>query len=181
MPKILKNRLFRANYDAQACKSRGDKSRRRTSQILMNETCDIVHTVTDYYDGPRGGIANFHGRPHIYSSVWDEAADDWSDTFLLLPIDDETFRLAMEDWAIWCRWERAFHAGQISHDTHPALPNERVRHDDLEIILTPRLTVDPKQAISVRGRFETRSPAQPGITSSCALVVFWCTQESVSS
>jgi hypothetical protein len=27
------------------------------------------------------------------------------------PVDEETFRLALEDWEIWLRWERAFYAG----------------------------------------------------------------------
>ena len=81
----------------------------------MHTTLDIVHTVTNYYDGPRLGIANYHGKPHFYSSVFDEAADGWSDIFLLEPIDDEAFHLAMEDWAIWCRWERAYQRGQTPH------------------------------------------------------------------
>jgi hypothetical protein len=29
-----------------------------------------VHTMTDYYDGPRGGIADFRGTPHLYESEW---------------------------------------------------------------------------------------------------------------
>jgi hypothetical protein len=56
---------------------------------------EVVHTVDDYYDGPRGGIANFHGAPYVFRSVFDYAKDDWDEEFLLKPIDDETFRLAM--------------------------------------------------------------------------------------
>jgi hypothetical protein len=139
----------------------------------MHKSREIVHTVTDYYDGPRGGIADYQGKPHIYSSLWDKAADNWSDTFLLQPVDEETFRLAMEHWAIWCRWERAFQAGQTTKATHPALPDERTRHNELAAILTPRLQVNPKQAIRAKGRFEAHTPAQRGITSSGELVVFW--------
>lgn len=54
-------------------------------------------------------------------------------------MDDETFRLALEDWAIWRRWEEAFHAGQTTSDTHPALPADRARHDELTAVLTERL------------------------------------------
>ena len=146
----------------------------------MHVSREIVHTVTDYYDGPRGGIADFHGKPHLYSSLWDESADDWSDTFLLQPVDEQTFLLAMEDWAIWCRWERAYHSGQTPHATHPALPNERARHDELNALLTPKLQVDPKQAIRVRGSFEARTPAQPGVTSSGELVVIWSSHENAA-
>ena len=134
---------------------------------------EIVYTVTDFYDGPRGGIANYRGTAHVYSCLSDESADDWSGTFLLQPIDDETFRLAMEDWAIWCRWEKAFHSGQTTQATHPALPVERARHEDLSAILKSRMQVDPKQAVRARGRFEARTPAKPGLTSSVELVVIW--------
>ncbi|HWY30681.1 MAG TPA: hypothetical protein VNX46_08015, partial [Candidatus Acidoferrum sp.] len=130
--------------------------------------------------GPRGGIADYHGKPYLYSSFWDEATDDWSDTFLLQPVDEETFRLAMEDWAIWCRWERAYHSGQTPHATHPALPDERARHDEISMVLTPKLQVDPKKAIRVRGRFEVRTPAQPGVTSSSELVVIWSSHENAT-
>ncbi len=139
---------------------------------------EIVLTMTDYYDGPRGGIANYHGKPHVYSSLFDEVADDWSDTFLLQSVDEKTFRLAMEDWAIWCRWERAYHNGQTPHTTHPALPDERARHDELRVILTPKLKVDPKQAIRVRGRFEVRKVPEPGVSSSSELIVFWTSLEN---
>jgi hypothetical protein len=49
---------------------------------------------------------NSDAQPHAYKSLWDNSEDDWSDAFLLQPIDDETFRLAMEDWDIWNRWAR---------------------------------------------------------------------------
>jgi hypothetical protein len=146
----------------------------------MHESREIVHTVTDYYDGPRGGIADYFGKPHLYSCVWDESADDWSDVFLLQPVDDETFLLAMEDWAIWSRWEQAFHSGETAHATHPALPDERARHDQLSVILTPRLQVDPKRAVRVKGKFEARTQAQPGITSSSELVVIWSSHENAA-
>ena len=134
---------------------------------------EIVHTITDYYDGPRGGIADYHGKPHIYNSMWDEATDDWAEYFALQPIDDETFRLAMEDWAIWERWERAFKAGLTTYDTHPALPEDRSRQDELNEILKPRLLIDMKRAIRVRGRFEKSMVEEPGLTSGHKFVVVW--------
>jgi hypothetical protein len=137
---------------------------------------ETVHTMTGYYDGPRSGIADYRGRPHIYESVYEDAPDG-SDTFLLQPIDDETFRLALEDWAIWCRWERAFHSGQATLATHPALPNERTRHDELEVILKPRLEVARERAFRVKGRVDGHRRAEPGLTSSAELIVYWMSDE----
>jgi hypothetical protein len=42
-----------------------------------------VHTVANYFDGPREGLADYQGSPHRYKNEWDEAADDWADPFEL--------------------------------------------------------------------------------------------------
>lgn len=97
-----------------------------------------VVTVTDFYDGPRGGVAMFLGRPHYYQSRFNDD-DGYEDVFDLWPIDDETFDLAREDWAIWLRWEAAFKAGETTIETHPALPEDRERHEALKRLLEGRL------------------------------------------
>jgi hypothetical protein len=137
---------------------------------------EVVHTMTDYYDGPRGGIADYRGRPHIYESQFQESPDG-TDVFLLQPVDDETFRLAMEDWAIWCRWERAFHNKQTTEETHPALPVDRARHDELEKMLASRLSIKPDTGLRVRGRFDIRTMGETGVTSSTQMIVYWMSNE----
>jgi hypothetical protein len=94
-----------------------------------------VYTVHDYYDGPRAGFADFDGVPHAYLSTWSNALDDWEPHYRLWPVDAETFALALEDWAIWERWEDAFYAGETPDTTHPALPPDRARHDELEPVI----------------------------------------------
>ena len=140
---------------------------------------ETVHTVLDYYDGPRSGIADYHGRPHAYAAAFPDAPSGAQDyfEFLLQPVDKETFDLAMEDWAIWCRWERAFHSGRTRQETHPALPEDRPRHQELEELLSARLQVAPDRALRARGLFTVRKPAEPGLTSSAELVVQWFPHE----
>src|SRR5262245_43698315 len=36
----------------------------------MDETWEAVHTIDDWYDGPRGGVADFRGAPHYYRTVF---------------------------------------------------------------------------------------------------------------
>jgi len=115
-----------------------------------------VYTVTDYYDGPRGGVATFDGKPHFYESEWSDLEDDWADTFRLTPIDDETLELACEAWQIWLRWERARHDGSVGLDSHPALPAERPRYDELQLALSERLRTAEKP---VRARATFRRSA----------------------
>src|SRR5579862_5121611 len=91
-----------------------------------------VYTIWDYWDGPRSGIASYEGQPHHYQCEWDEAADDYSDTFALTPIDEETFSLAMEQWSIWQQWQKAFHGGEVPGATHPTLPGSNPQCVELQ-------------------------------------------------
>ena len=115
---------------------------------------ETVFTVTDYYDGPRKGLANYQGKPHFYECVFDENRDEYSDQYRLTPVDEETFRLAMEDWEIWLKWETAFHAGKADINSHPALPEDRPRHDELRRILDPAVVTDPDRAVIRIGKFD---------------------------
>jgi hypothetical protein len=83
-----------------------------------------VHSVTDYYDGPRKGIADYQGKPHLYECIIDESKGNYSELFRLAPIAPETFRTAMEDWASWQRYKLACHLGKADISSHPALPHE---------------------------------------------------------
>ena len=117
---------------------------------------EIVHTVTDWYDGPRRGIAEFHGRPHLFESEWADGQKMESDSFLLSEIDPATLVLALEDGAIWRRWEAAFAQGNTAAETHPALPGGRLRHDELTQLLEGRLVVDPTRAVQMKAEFRVR-------------------------
>ena len=113
-----------------------------------------VFTVTEFYDGPRKGIAHFLGVPHLYECLFDETKGKFSDHFLLTPVNTETFQLAMEDWGIWQRWELAFKTGKADMSTHPALPQEAARHAELKRILDRALLTIPEKALTKIGHFE---------------------------
>jgi hypothetical protein len=113
-----------------------------------------VFTVTDYYDGPRMGIANFRGQPHFYDCIFDEAQDEYSDMYHLTPISQRVFELAKEDWAIWKHWESAFHSGKATLESHPALPQDRGRHEEIRAILDSELTTNAAVCTTQRGSFE---------------------------
>ena len=119
---------------------------------------DIIHTITDWYDGARAGVADLNGKPHYYECRWDEVKDGWSEVYLLKPIDDETFQLAMEDWGIWLRWEAAFREGKTTQETHPVLPEERERHAQLAKVLAERLVIEPYTSIKATGEFKYGQP-----------------------
>jgi hypothetical protein len=129
--------------------------------------------MSDFYDGPRGGIADYHGHPHVYDSLWSDLAGEWTDLFLLMPIDATTFQLAIEDWLIWERWQQAFRDGRATQESHPALPEERFRHDEIIRLLGDRLRVIPELAFTVAGRFDYQTKTNPEGNTFRQQVVYW--------
>ncbi len=121
---------------------------------------ETVHTISDWYDGARAGIADLNGKPHYYENHWNEEEPDWSEIYFLQPLDAETFALAMEDWEIWLSWERAFKNGEATQETHPALPEERQRHDELEKILAERLVISPETSVKATAEFIYGQPTK---------------------
>lgn len=124
------------------------------STILLKPGFEEVFTVTDYYDGPRQGIANFKGKPHFYDCIFDEVRNDYSERYRLTAIPTHIFDLAMEDWAIWERWRTAFDAGQTTKESHPALPQERTRYEEIRGVLDSVLKTDELTSVVQIGLFE---------------------------
>ena len=129
------------------------------TELVDKPTFERVYTMTDYYDGPRAGIANFEGKPHAYRSPFNDAIG-YEEVYELRPVDEETLRLALEDWEIWLRWEEAYRAGLANRESHPALPDDRARHDEIVPVLETRLAALPGPIVRAHGRFQ----AMPGHT-----------------
>ncbi len=124
---------------------------------MSNDGFETVHTMSDYYDGPRLGIADFHGSPHLYELIFDEEADEYSSVYMLTPIDDETFKLALEDWAIWQRWQAAYYSGVTVSRTQ-CLAQDQPRHEEIQLILEKRLKTDPRRAVKATADFQPDPP-----------------------
>lgn len=133
-----------------------------------------VRTVVDYWDKPRGGVADHDGRPHVYRSLFRDKErslgalnlESDADLFLLRPIDDAMLALMLEDWAIWERWLRAFHAGEAPPGSHPALPADRPRHDAIWPVILRTLQIEEQDPGVLRARafFEGRDDCELGST-----------------
>ena len=140
-----------------------------------------VFTVTAYYDGPRQGIANCLGSPHFFDCVFSDEKQDYSNLYRLTPVTDQTFRLALEDWDIWTRWEQAFKAGRTNEKTHPALPHDAVRHNEIEALLAEHLKTDPVSSIARTAKFLILKPAQIRSGVLTDLLVRWSQPGEASS
>jgi hypothetical protein len=119
---------------------------------MVSSDYENIYTITDWYDGARAGVADFNGQPHYYECLFDESLG-YTSTYLLHPIDAETLRLALEDWEIWERWDAARKEGRVDLETHPALPEDRARHDEIEAMLKKKLVIDPACDVKAEADF----------------------------
>ncbi|MCK6479801.1 MAG: hypothetical protein L6R43_06545 [Planctomycetes bacterium] len=114
---------------------------------------ETVHCILDWFDGPTLGVADIGGRPHVFQRDLGEGGSA-TPAFLLSPLAEDAFAHAMEDWSIWLRWEVAFHEQRATIDTHPALPEDRARHEEIQRALAGRLSVDRHAALLARAEFK---------------------------
>jgi hypothetical protein len=115
---------------------------------------DVVFTVNDYHDGPLRGVANFHGVPHFYERVFDDRTDQYSESYLLVPLDDAVLAAARENWEIFLRWRADFDSHRTTLATHPARPQDRQRYEETKLILEQAVASAREKAFRAKGEFE---------------------------
>jgi hypothetical protein len=113
-----------------------------------------------FWDRPQTGIADFCGIPHVFECQFSEADDEWTDLFWLREVDERLFTLAEEQHAIFSRWRAEFAAGATTLETHPALPSDRPRYDELTALIGDGFAVQPEHSKVLRGSFSL-SPEDP--------------------
>jgi hypothetical protein len=76
---------------------------------------NIVHTIDDWYDGPRAGAADYDGRSYWYRSVYLDTPEynHEEDRFELTPMTPEALGWELERKHIFDRWESARRLGSI--------------------------------------------------------------------
>ena len=114
-----------------------------------------VYTIEDYYDGPRGGIANFNGKPHVYECLFDDLDDEYSNGFKLMEISEETLQIALKSWNLWIKWDDKQNKTKEEMDSHPVLPEDRELYDKLSAEIKKRLKIDDDKSLVADGTFES--------------------------
>jgi hypothetical protein len=126
--------------------------------VQMDKAWEPVHTMDDWYDGPRGGVADYGGLPHYYRSVFLDTPR-WNpdeDRFELTPLSSVGVSAALELQAIHERWQKARFANAVPDDPDDerVLPSDRTRRDQLERLLAAERAANAGRAILVHGEFE---------------------------
>ena len=105
-----------------------------------------VYVENDWWDGPRSGVADVLGSPHRFASIFDDESDGWTDAYIVYPIDEETLRLELEQWAIFVEWNERYEAGEADTDSHPGQGGVSRRWDEIEDLLRERRAAAPPNA-----------------------------------
>jgi hypothetical protein len=129
--------------------------------VTDTSASERVYTVRDWYDGPRTGVADFRGAPHHYRSLYLDS-DVWNpdeDRFELVPVTRSVLEIALEEAAIFHRWDAARQSGamteaaEISETEFGALPEEQARYAELQAALAPYQEPGHPHAFVMRGTF----------------------------
>lgn len=124
----------------------------------MTDDWEPVHTIHEYYDGPRAGVTELNGEPFWYRSIYlDGEWDHAEDRFELTPLWRELLDQDLERDAIFKRWDEARKKGEVTwaqgdNDSFGARPVEMERYRELKANLDTFLA-NTKPTYLARGQF----------------------------
>lgn len=114
-----------------------------------------VYVESDWYDGPRAGVADVDGAPHRFKALFDETDDDYLGTFLVWPINHEDLALEIEQWRIFVEWNTRYEADLATVASHPGHGGVSRRYDEIDATL--RASREEIPADARRARVEVES------------------------
>jgi hypothetical protein len=147
-------------------RSRVTDARQAPDAVDRTMAFEHVYMVWDLYDGARSGLACFRGQPHYFDCELDPVDGGYTEIYRLWPIDQGLLALATEQWQIYRSWERRFHSGEESVETHPGHRGQNARYDDLDDEIDRRLILLGSPACRARGEFRARD-GQPDLPPGC--------------
>lgn len=117
---------------------------------------DLEHVFVehDFYDRPRSGIATLFGVPNRFDCLFDEVRDDWSDVYVLAPVDAETLALEIEQFQIFLAWRYKFDRGLSTTEDHPMYGDRNSRFHALDRMLEPRRKIDVDAGPTAAAEFQ---------------------------
>lgn len=122
---------------------------------MTNERWEKVHTVSLYSNGPRLGVADINGEPHLYEKVFSEEEGRYLEHYQVMPIDQQLHALLLERWSIFVRWRTAYPGRKL--ETHPALPEDRDRYSVLSLAIGNRDKPHSDQSRVIGAKFRRTS------------------------
>jgi hypothetical protein len=120
-----------------------------------------IIAITTWWDGPRGGITHFRGRPHLFGSSLLDASPEALSVFVLTPVPEPAVPILLELEEIGGRFDAARAEGRAPADCYQVLPQDRPRYDALLSLLIP-YEITEAAALTARGEFRVRRRSESG-------------------
>jgi hypothetical protein len=133
-----------------------------------------VYVENEWYDGPRGGIADVGGVPHRFKSQFDEVGDEYLGTFLIWPVDAAILGLEIEQWQIFVAWNDLYEAGASDVNAHPGHGGISARWDEIQNQLQAARTDIPAEAKKARVKVEPLDRERRYAASGPSYSLRWC-------
>jgi hypothetical protein len=114
-----------------------------------------VYVENEWYDGPRAGLADIHGAPHRFKSLFDETEDEYLSTFAVWPVRREVLELEIEQWCIFVDWNTRYESGEADTGSHPGHGGLHQRWDEIEALVKDSRTDVPSDALHAKAQLKS--------------------------
>jgi hypothetical protein len=101
---------------------------------LIADGFERVHVESEWYDGPRAGLADVDGKPHYFEG-WNHDPAGEHEEYRVWPASDVAVEWEREQWTIFVRWNERCEAGVAGPESHPGRGGIAARYDELTRLL----------------------------------------------
>jgi hypothetical protein len=114
---------------------------------------DKVHTVFDFWDCPRSGIASFNGKFHKFECVFDEKNDEYSNIYRLKELCNETLILFNKEKELKKKWDNKIYKSNEDKASFPILPEDKDEYELIKNELEIKLKINESNSFKQIARF----------------------------
>jgi hypothetical protein len=127
---------------------------RETSGVASDDPAGFTEVLTawSWWDLPREGVVRIEGHPHRFRCDFDEALDDYPETYLVWPITEAELAADVARWDAWSDWRQRYDKGE---NAEPFASESRdMRHADPPAsgvrLAIARWRLDPNHSVAAR-------------------------------
>lgn len=91
----------------------------------------LVNFITDWWDGPKSGFADYNGSIHSFERIFDEQTQDWTLSYWLRPVSNKEYLLQKESYTLFLEWLKNNDKARV----HPLEDMENIRYQELRQLL----------------------------------------------
>lgn len=95
------------------------------------EDFQTVYFITDWWDGPKTGFADFNREIHCFERVFDYEKEDGFNLYVMRPVSAEEYTLQVESYTLFLDWFN----NKDSIRPHPVSDAKHTRYQEIQQLL----------------------------------------------